>query len=315
MFRKYINTGIAATIGCIGGVLVEKYRNQGDLIVHADASVVNSFKPTDDLLLPSNQIKPIPGENTTSRVSTIMKHGYPSFDSVRTYRNFVLSYDRRLRSANWVFEHLTPNSLEKNNSVSRKNCDFFEDQSIHPTFRARNTDFKSSGYDRGHLAPAGNYRSIQEEGCQTFILSNISPQVGVGFNRGVWNNLEKYVRYRARRSKNLWSVTGPLYLPRVEGGKKYVKYEVIGDRDVAVPTHFFKVLLIENETGEYELESYVIQNKAMDDNIPLKAFQVPIDSIERSAGFILFEKVPKNLLKSINSNNRLLENFQKSSTK
>ena len=176
MFRKCINSGITLTIGCFGGIFVERYRNQGNLIVHADASV--TMKPTDDLLLPisMDEIKPIVNQTTSSRVSTIMKHGYPSYDSVRTYRNFVLSYDRRLRSANWVFEHLTPTSLEKNNSVSRKNCDFFEDQSIHPSFRTRNADFKSSGYDRGHLAPAGNYRSIQEEGCQTFILSNISPQ-------------------------------------------------------------------------------------------------------------------------------------------
>lgn len=102
---------------------------------------------------------------------------------------------------------------------------------------------------------------------------------------------------------------------RNEGKKKYVTYEVIGDHDVAVPTHFFKVLLIEDETGDYDLESYVIQNKAIDDNIPLKAFQVPIDSIERSAGLILFDKVPKNLLKSINSNNRFLESFHKNMTK
>lgn len=103
-------------------------------------------------------------------------------------------------------------------------------------------------------------------------------------------------------------------LNRNKNGKKYVKYEVIGDHDVSVPTHFFKVLLVENDDGNYEIESFVIQNKQIDDNIPLKAFKVPIDSIERSAGFVLFDKMPKNMVRSINSNNRFLDNFHKSLT-
>lgn len=92
---------------------------------------------------------------------------------------------------------------------------------------------------------------------------------------------------------------------RYENGKKYVKYEVIGNQDVSVPTHFFKVILIETKDGAYELESYVIQNRAMDDNITLEAFQVPIESIERSAGFIIFDKIPRKSLRSINDNKHL----------
>lgn len=40
-------------------------------------------------------------------------------------------------------------------------------------------------------------------------------QVGYGFNRGIWNNLEKYIRGMARRSTNVVVVTGPLFLPRL----------------------------------------------------------------------------------------------------
>lgn len=48
----------------------------------------------------------------------------------------------------------------------------------------------------------------------------------------------------------MYVVTGPLYLPNlVENGRKYVKYEVIGSNDVAVPTHFFKVILMEKNNG------------------------------------------------------------------
>lgn len=75
-------------------------------------------------------------------------------------------------------------------------------------------DYRGSGYDRGHLAAAGNHQLNQEICDQTFLLSNISPQVGKGFNRDAWNRLEKYVRKLTRVYKHLYVCTGPLYLPR-----------------------------------------------------------------------------------------------------
>lgn len=62
---------------------------------------------------------------------------------------------------------------------------------LQPFFRADNSDYKKSGYDRGHLAAAGNHKMSQNHVQQTFYLSNISPQVGVGFNRDSWNRLER----------------------------------------------------------------------------------------------------------------------------
>jgi endonuclease G len=48
--------------------------------------------------------------------------------------------------------------VQKEEGVERSKCEFREDPSIHPFFRSRNTDYKNSGYDRGHMAPAGNHR-------------------------------------------------------------------------------------------------------------------------------------------------------------
>ncbi|KAL3871843.1 hypothetical protein ACJMK2_039815 [Sinanodonta woodiana] len=125
--------------------------------------------------------------------------------------------------------------------------------------------------------------------------------VGLGFNRGIWNNLEKYVRAKVRKNRNVYVCTGPLYLPRKEGdGKLYVKYEVIGHNHVAVPTHFFKVVLIEDNNGDFEMLSFVLPNQAMPDNTPLKNFLVPVDSIEKAAGLLLFNSLPKTKLKSVN---------------
>ena len=58
-----------------------------------------------------------------------------------------------------------------------------EDESIPGMFRAKLQDYFRSGYDRGHMVPAADAKSSQDAMDETFLLSNIAPQVGVGFNR------------------------------------------------------------------------------------------------------------------------------------
>ncbi|GMT04691.1 hypothetical protein PENTCL1PPCAC_26865 [Pristionchus entomophagus] len=236
-----------------------------------------------------------------SRASQIMVHGFPGFDNLRTFEDFVLSYDRRTKTAHWVCEHLTPDRLEYDPSVDRAKCAFRSDESMHAYFRSDNTDYKGSGYDRGHLAAAGNHRRTQNAVDQTFLLSNMSPQVGKGFNRDKWNDLEKHVRKQTKKCVNLYVITGPLYLAKKEGdGNLYVKYKVIGKNQVAVPTHFFKSLLIERRPGEFEVENYLMPNEVIPDSVPISSFLVPQEMIERSGGFLLFEKLDKKKLKLVN---------------
>ena len=83
-------------------------------------------------------------------------------------------------------------------------------------------------------------------------------------------------------------------------GKQYIKYEVIGANHVAVPTHFFKVLVTEDQQGQYEMKSFVLPNQVLPDDVKLKVYQVPLESIERAAGFLLFEKIPRKAFKLIN---------------
>lgn len=64
------------------------------------------------------------------------------------------------------------------------------------------------------MAAAGNHRITQQHCDQTFVLSNMAPQVGKGFNRDAWNNLEMHIRKLTHFYKNVYVCTGPLYLPR-----------------------------------------------------------------------------------------------------
>lgn len=237
------------------------------LPIFGTVSAATAFVP--DAPKPPSQLE------QPNRVSQIMKYGFPGLDNVRSYSDYVLSYDRRNRVAHWVFEHLTPENVKSNPKVDRTKCDFKPDESIHPFFRSMNSDYKGSGFDRGHLAAAGNHKSHQEHCEQTFYLTNMAPQVGSGFNRDSWNRLEKYVRKLTKIYSNVYVCTGPLYLPKTEAdGKAYVKYQVIGNNSVAVPTHFYKVVVGETQDGKLELESYVMPNQVIDDNTPLAVFQV-----------------------------------------
>jgi len=242
--------------------------------------------------------QPVPAPK---RSSQMMKFGFPTLDQLKWRNDYVLSYDRRNKTANWVFEHLTEESCQRRDGVERKKCNFVTDTSIHPFFQSGDADYKHSGFDRGHLAAAGNHRASLEDCQETFFYSNMAPQVGEGFNRGAWNQLEKLMRNFAKKNPNVYVVTGPLYLPRQEpDGKLYVKYQVIGPRQVAVPTHFFKVAVVQTPSGGYEAHAFVLPNQAIPDSVPLTSFYVPLESIERSAGFFLFEKIPRESFRMIN---------------
>ncbi|XP_044262417.1 endonuclease G, mitochondrial [Tribolium madens] len=246
-------------------------------------------------------VSPVPSQTNVSRISQIMKYGFPGLDNIRSFDNYVLSYDKRNRVAHWVFEHITAESIKPNEGVDRSLCDFKPDESIHPYFRSLNSDYLKSGYDRGHLAAAGNHKCSQKLVEQTFYLSNMAPQVGVGFNRDAWNKLERYVRKLTRTYANVYCCTGPLYLPRRESdGKNYVKYEVIGANHVAVPTHFFKVVVCETNDGKFEMESYVMPNQAISDDTPLTSFRVPPESIEKAAGLLFFDNIARSKISKIN---------------
>ncbi|OXB72172.1 UNVERIFIED_CONTAM: hypothetical protein H355_000889 [Colinus virginianus] len=217
----------------------------------------------------------------------LTKYGLPGLAQLRSRESYVLCYDPRSRSALWVIEQLNRDTLS--GTSERSACDFQEDGSVHEYHRATNADYRGSGFDRGHLAAAANHRWSQKAMQDTFYLSNV-PHL----NQNAWNNLEKYSRSLARHNKNVYVCTGPLYLPRMEAdGKMYVKYQVIGKNNVAVPTHFFKVLILEKESGEIELRSYVMPNSPVDEKIPLERFLVPIESIERASGLLFVPNILK----------------------
>ncbi len=198
---------------------------------------------------------------------------------------YSLSYDSRHKNPNWVYEYLTSDNCLGNQERSK--FEFQLDPLVPGSFQANNADFRGSGFDKGHLCPAGDWKN--ELMVETFYFSNASPQTPQ-FNRGYWRSLEKHIRELTKQYAGLHVFTGPLYLPHQESdGKFYVKYQVIGEGFVAVPTHFFKVVFTQEDSGITSETAYILPNEAIDAKTSLEVFQTTVEKIENLAGFI-FQK-------------------------
>jgi len=230
---------------------------------------------------------------------------------------YVAGYDRRLRHPAWTAEHLTLLSLGKSALVSgpakdekgdRQNSQFTEDQSIPAMFRAKLQDYFRSGYDRGHMVPAADCKISQAAMDETFLLTNIAPQVGVGFNRHYWAYVEDWCRRLTSSFADVYVFTIPLYLPKLESdGKWRITHEVIGSPpNVSVPTHFAKVVLTSRPSSpstpdvrEISTGAFILPNAIIPDEAKLESFVVPIEAVEKAAGLTLFSDAVKQQSKHI----------------
>ncbi|EPE03462.1 mitochondrial nuclease [Ophiostoma piceae UAMH 11346] len=231
----------------------------------------------------------------------LFQYGFPGpVADLASRTALVSSYDRRLRNPHWVAEHITPASLAMRDG-DRGHSTFVEDQGVPEMFRAKLKDYFRSGFDRGHQVPAADCKWSQAAMDETFFLSNMCPQVGEGFNRDYWAHFEDFVRRLTQRYPSVRVVTGPLYLPKRDpaDNKWYVKYEMIGNPpNVAVPTHFYKVIFAEtsadknNTAAPVALGAFVLPNAPIPNTKPLTDFEVPLEAVERASGLEFASQLP-----------------------
>lgn len=224
----------------------------------------------------------------------VFKYGTPVADILRPFEQFAVSWDTRLRNPRWVLERVTQET--SSGSGNRANASFEEDSSIDLRFRNQLSDFQMSGYDRGHMAPAANHKGSQKALEQTFTMSNISPQVGKGFNRDYWARFEHFIKGLAKSCDEVFVVTGPLFLPVLTPRGYKMDFPLIGEVPnlVAVPTHYFKVVLAESKTRNMlgvkpvVLGAFVMPNAQIHPDTPLTAFAVPLEALESASGLHFF---------------------------
>ncbi|MFC4871981.1 DNA/RNA non-specific endonuclease [Negadavirga shengliensis] len=195
------------------------------------------------------------------------------------HRCFMLLYDEESEQAQWVAHRLDKSMLSGNHK--RRNNNFKTDPNI-IAGSAHPNDYLHSGFDRGHLAPAGDFVYSSEAMESSFYMSNISPQ-NPSFNRGVWKKLEEQIRSWAKEHGSLVVVTGPI----IEAHAPH-----IGQNKVRVPDYFYKVIL-DIHPPEYKMIAFLLKNEKS--NAPLLEYAITVDSLERFSGIDFFPMLPDSL--------------------
>ncbi len=202
------------------------------------------------------------------------------------HENYSLSYSEPHEQAEWVAYELKVSHLSNTNF---KRPYFEIDKSV-KTGAAHWRNYKKSGYDKGHLCPAGDRRFSKDAHDETFLTSNISPQ-NHQFNAGIWNTLEQKVRYWARKYDGVFVITGGI----LKGDMK-----TIGEENVSVPNQFYKVL-IDTNSGNTKMIAFLMPHK--DSNRPLYKFVVPVDEIEALTGIDFFSELGDTIENKLEASN------------
>lgn len=191
---------------------------------------------------------------------------------------YSLSYDDEAEQAEWLAYKLT----DKYVSGKERRSDNFKEDPLIESGSASNKDYYRNGYDKGHLAPAADFKWSKQAMNESFYLSNMSPQVAA-FNRGVWLDLEEQVRDWATFEKTLFIVVGAVLTDDLP---------VIGENEVAVPKYFYKVIL-DVSKPEYKSIAFMFRNEKSKN--PIASFAVSVDSVESFTGINFFPEIPDEL--------------------
>jgi len=201
------------------------------------------------------------------------------------YRDgYVLEHTPLEKIPLWVSEQVTKQQL--GGDLPRNNK-FAPDPKLKPGRRSELADYKGSGYDRGHMAPAGNQTRDAELKVQTFFLSNMTPQVPA-LNQQIWRELEDKTRDWVEQFGVTHQITGALfYDPKEESPETadgLIEYNVIGKGHVAVPTHLFKIIIAKDSGGQTRAIAFVIENRKHTRPFQFEQFIRSIDWIEERTG-------------------------------
>lgn len=230
--------------------------------------------------------------------------------------NYATMQDPQTKNPVWVSEVLI-GSQQKETFVKRVD-NFAPHPNMPKQVQSSLSDYRGSGFDRGHMAPAADMLTpfAMEE---SFYLTNMVPQVGPNMNRTIWADLEGVVRKWSENRGLIQVFTGPIY-----NGQLYT----MGRSEVWVPDALYKVVL---DLKTYETISFIIPNrqivtrktKSLDKGNPsfphtqeqyavncnkqctLDNFIVPLSSVEKQAGLKFFPRVPEQQLVNYNNPSRM----------
>lgn len=200
-----------------------------------------------------------------------------------THDGYVLEHSSTDKVPLWVAEFVEKAQLTGN---AKRRDKFAPDPQLKPGKRSELADYKRSGFDRGHQAPAGDQTTDQKLKDETFFLSNMAPQTGA-LNQQIWAALEDLTREWAKDAGSAYIITGGFFYDPAEEDPNtadgLIDYSTIGKGAVAVPTHFYKIV-VKGKGDQARAIGFVAENRGYKKPFDFAALIKPIDWIEERAG-------------------------------
>lgn len=231
---------------------------------------------------------------------------------------YLARHNAETQTSDWVVQTISRKTIKKN--FDRPKIKFSEESCVSEEGRGKDSHYKNSKMDRGHLAASEDFAFDEDWMKDTFVFSNTVPQVGVGFNQSIWKQFEELVRDIAERRKEVIVLTGPIYqdedgepvvipssqnpcgskveLPSLKrklacGGKSRNKPNLNCSTGVAIPAGLFKIIY---DPKRRRVNAYVLPNLKHPNKSErgtsieryLNDFQVSVRNIEERIGYDVF---------------------------
>lgn len=230
------------------------------------------------------------GDGQTTEVTASLKYELPKItntgvpEKLVEHIGYTLSFNTKHNIPNWVAYDLTSQEVA---GVTPRAKHFEPDPQIIgcPT----TDDYKNSGYDRGHMAPAGDMKWSEQAMTESFYLSNICPQ-NHNLNGGDWKALEEHLRTMATQYEKVYIACGPIISAKPKTIGMY--------HQVAVPDAFFKVVL-RKKGDSWSAIGFMMPNQA--GHKSLNKYAMSVDDIEIITDMDFFYNLPDEIEENVES--------------
>lgn len=259
--------------------------------------------------VPSHVTTSIPDEDTVSVVKPqlpyplgktridpqgVSRYYIPKQKDLRylDYRGYYSIYDTEVNTPLLTVEHLdgtlSSSSMARVNASRRRYDKFKSDSRLIALERVNHKSYNdvTRRFSRGHLTPCGDFDD-RDLKVQTFMTTNIAPQVQETFNDGLWSELESQVRNLADHSTGLTVITGVVHdQKRKLNGK------------ISIPSHFYKIIIRDDQSpmGISAVSAFLMQNRRYSKaEMNVCDYQVPVKKIEELTGMNFLISIPPEI--------------------
>jgi len=243
---------------------------------------LKKFKTTAD------KVKTVAGLKFSDSATSLSQTPDPETCVELKKKYYTILTNPRTKQPYCTVHKVSQNSLK--GKVKRSNFDKENDPNLPNFFRVSNQDYKKTGMHKGHMIPAEDCKASPTKMKDSFKLSNGAPQYP-NCNKSRWRRLEKHTHKVVYQlddpNEEATIVSGPLFLPTVKRRKtRIVQRPLMGESDVPIASHFFKVIQTSEETKAYVLRHNNMKFKGNTEDL-LKETEVPVEKIQKLSGIQL----------------------------